>query len=169
MKRYWWHCTSTYHGEVFRAARRIPAHASDAEPAVPRLCVSPSIAECFAAVLFKQDKAVYCYRTESPRRAVMPRNVWDQAITRERWLIPPVKLRLCRTIASVDVNRAQELIHWYHRLTRRNSSLEVRISQLAIASQVIGPDTLRARARRCCNLVNIADPEEYLLTAMDVV
>lgn len=165
-KTHWWHCTSDYHGESFVATRRQPKHKSDREPVTPRLCVAPSIAECFAAVLFADSKPVYCYRTEVPRRAVAPRDVWDQVVTRERWLIPPVVMTLRKTIASLDVAEAQSAIRMYHQYTRQKSSLHVRVAQLAIASRVLGPDCIRDRAKRCCQIIGIDDPEDYLLERM---
>lgn len=166
LKRHWWHCTSDYHGESFVAIRRQPKHKSEREPTTPRLCVSPTIAECFSAVLFADGKPVYCYRTESPRKAVAPKDVWDQVITRERWLIPPVAMVLVKTIPTIDVERSQAAIRMYHKCTRKNSSLNVRVAQLAIAAEILGTDWVKERARRCCSIVGIVDPEDFLLDSM---
>jgi hypothetical protein len=115
--------------------------------------------------LFGDNKPVYVYRTEKPRRAVAPRGVWDAVVTRERWLIPPVKMVLERVIESNEVARAQTAVRLYHEITRRKSSLNVRVAQFAIAADVLGSDSERRRARRCCDIVGIDDAESYLLSA----
>ncbi len=164
MKRqHWFHCTSTNKGPSFVADLRAPLHMSVKEPATPRLCVAPTISECFAAVLFDARKPVYCYRTETPRRAVAPRDVWDEAVTRERWLIPPVKMILDRVIAIEEASRAQGLIREYHRITRSNSRLWTRVAQFAIAAEVIGTEREKKRARRCCDICKIGDAELFLI------
>lgn len=162
MKRYWWHCTSEYHGERWTAVRRCPRHRSQSEPDTPRLCVSPTVAECFAAVLFKKCKPVYCYQTEKKCSGITPRNVWDSVVTREAWLIPPVSMVLSKTIASVDVQAAQEFVRLYHTTTRRGSTLHVRVAQLMCAANVVGCEWIRERAKRCMAICNIQDAEQYL-------
>lgn len=164
-RRHWYHCSSEFLGESFTAERRPPRHMAQREPPTPRLCVAPSVAECFAAVLFGDCKPVYAYRTESPRRAVAPRGVWDECVTRERWLIPPVRMILERVIEADEVARAQTAVRLYHEATRKNSSLNVRVAQLAIASEVLGSERERRRARHCCDVVGIEDGESYLLAA----
>lgn len=161
-KRYWWHCTSDYHGESWTAVRRPPKHRSVREPDTPRLCVAPTIAECFSAVLFNENKPVYCYRTAKKCRGVSPKNVWDSVVTREAWLIPPVQMVLARTIPTVDAQSAQEFVRLYHRLTRRNSSLRIRVAQLMCAASVLGESAIRDRAKRCMKILGIDDAEKYL-------
>lgn len=164
-RRHWFHCSSKFLGETFAAERRPPMHMAQREPSTPRLCVAPSIAECFAAVLFGDAKPVYCYRTEKPRRAVTPRGVWDECVTSERWLIPPVLMVLDRVIDGDDVARAQTAVRLYHECTRKNSSLNVRVAQLAVAAEVLGSERERRWARFCCDVVGIKDGESYLLEA----
>lgn len=88
----WLHCSEIDHGPVFSAVRRRPFVGS-LEPGTPRLCVASSVARCFAARFFYPGRPVYVYASKE-RRAVNPgaRLVWDIAVTRERWLIPPVSL-----------------------------------------------------------------------------
>lgn len=161
-KRYWWHCTSNYYGELWTAERRCPRHRADGEPDTPRLCVCPTIAECFAAVLFSRSRPVYCYRSEKRCHGVSPKNVWDSAITREAWLIPPVNMVLAKTIASIDVQAAQEFVRLYHESTGKNSTIKVRIAQLMCAANVIGDDRIRERAQRCLAICRINNAEQYL-------
>lgn len=164
MKRqHWFHCTSDNHGPVFVAKRRAPKHMSQNEPSTPRLCVAPTIARCFAAVLFKEFRPVYCYRTEKPCKAVKPRNVWDQVVTGEHWLIPPTRMILDRVIDVTEATRAQWLVREYHCETGKNAGLFTRVAQLAIASEVVGTDRDRNRARRCLGIVGIDDPELFLM------
>lgn len=163
-RRHWYHCSSTFLGDAFEAKRRPPLHFDRREPPTPRLCVAPSIAECFAAVLFSVGKPVYVYRTEKQRRAVTPRAVWDAVVTREGWLIPPVRMILDRVIAADDVDKAQTAVRLYHLENRRRSSLKTRVSQFAIAAELFGSEWLRRRARRCCEIVGIQDAEGFLLS-----
>lgn len=166
-RKHWFHCSSKYHGESFVADRRTPAHMSSNETRVPRLCVAPPIVECFAAVLFNTRKPVFCYRTEAIRRSVAPRGVWDSVVTGERWLIPPVKMILFRTISAEEVRRAQEAVTLFHKTTRRNSSLKIRVAQLAIAAEVLGDTREKRKAKRICKVVSIDDPEWFVLCEME--
>ena len=136
--RIWYHCSGTDHGERMVAARRPPILRTEKEPLTPRVCVAPTIAACFAAVLFRTHRPVYVYRTESPRRAVMPVGVWDQFLTRERWLVPPVTLVRDRIIQPDQVAACQSLIGEFHKYTGTNSDIVLRFAQFAIAVDVLG-------------------------------
>lgn len=162
MKRYLWHCTTDYHGIEWFAERRSPRNLSSGEPPTPRLCVAPTIAQCFAAVLFAQGKPVYCYRTDKPRRGIAPRNVWDSVITGERWLIPPIRLTLQKVISAEEAEAAQQFVWLFHNCTKRNSSVRIRVAQLACASRVLGGPSTKARAQKCLKICGIEDPEAYL-------
>lgn len=168
MRRYWWHCTAEYHGATWIAERRCPKNCSRWEPKTPRLCVAPTIAECFAAVLFPVDRSVYCYRSEKKYNGVTPKGVWDAVITREAWLIPPVRMLLVRTVAAPDVVRSQEFVRMYHTLTRKTSSLRVRVSQLMCAAVALESSVIQARACRLLQLCGIEDAEQYLFNLCDL-
>lgn len=168
-KRTWFHCSASYLGDSFAVLRRTPRHMATGEPPTPRLCVAPSIACCFASVLFRTGSPVYSYRTRKPSRGIAPRGVWDAVITGERWLIPPTTLVLHRVIPIEDVEKAQFAVRWYHS-SGRSSSLRVRVAQLAIAATVLGSTSDRRRSQRFCDIVGIkGDPESYLLSLLSSV
>lgn len=135
--KYFYHCTTEYVGSTLTVHRRKPKYAADGEPAVPRLCVCPSIAECFAARLFQEASPVYCYRTRKLVRGIAPYSTWDACITRERWLIPPMQLSLVCTVPAQISIAAQEAVRLYHRKTRRKSSWKLRLMQLLEAAEVL--------------------------------
>lgn len=158
-RRLWYHVTPKDHGPLLTAVRRPPLLRTASEPMTPRVCVSSSIAGCLSAVLMP-DGPAYIYAAR--RRAVRPVGVWDAAVTGERWLVPPVSLKLYRVIpANVirDVYAATNL-----RLERRKKSpsWKVRIAQLVIASRITDSD------REIAELwyeryIAPADPEDFIL------
>jgi len=107
--QHWWHCSDRFNGDSFNALRITPSRSVD-EPLTPRLCVSPTVCECFSARLFREGFPVYCYRTEKPCRTVAPKRVWDSIITRERWLIHPCQMILARTIEAHEAYQAQSAL-----------------------------------------------------------
>lgn len=163
-RRHWYHCSSRNHGPEFTAIRRPPLHASCKEPPVPRLCVCRSIAGCFAAAIFDDEQPVYVYKTERPRRAVRPRGVWDQIVTQEMWLVPPVRMVLVAIINGLTVRLAQGDVRNYHQRTGLRSDLWVRIAQFSIAVEVLrAPHVDVDWAARCRKIASIDDPRGYLL------
>lgn len=166
-RRHWYHCTSHYLGESFTAERRAPKLKTSDEPSTPRLCVAPTIAGCFAAVLFTDGEPVYCYRTETPRRAVAPCGVWDRWVTGERWLIPPVTMVLDRVIDAELASRAHAAIRLYHRYTRLRTTLGLRVAQFALASELLGTSRDKRLASKFCRLMGIDDAESYVLAKTD--
>ena len=110
-RRHWYHCSEAFHGDRWVARRRTPTVCDAGEPPVPRLCVGGSVAQCFAARLFTGD--VFVYRTERERRSVAPFDVWDRALTGERWLVPPVAMVLTTTIPAPIVARCTATIRWH--------------------------------------------------------
>lgn len=169
--RFWFHCSSLDHGQRFVAFRKTPRHPAASEPPVPRLCVCSTVAACFASVLFPCGRPVHVYRTTRPRRSVAPRGVWDQAITGERWLIPPVELVKVETLPVDLVREAVLEISLYHDVTRKPSSRSLRIAEYARVIEVLGPRyTTRAEAnliRTWCQRHGIVDPGRWILDKAD--
>ncbi len=95
--RLWYHCTNTYHGELWQSELCLPRLTSDKEPPVPRLCVGPSIPACLCARQF-WPRTVFVYACFC--RAVAPRNVWDSQITRERWIVHRQLMFLYTTLSG---------------------------------------------------------------------
>lgn len=137
-RRYWYHVTTDYRGPEFFSELRLPRHSSLNEAKTPRLCVCPTIAGCFAARMFEFHKHCFVYKTEKPYRGVKPRNVWDQLITRERWIVEPVRMVHVANINGLTAWRMQNPILWYHKETGKNSGLLVRLAQYIIAVDAIG-------------------------------
>lgn len=163
-KRPWFHCSSTDHGDAFVAARRPPILQADGEVQTPRLCVSPNIAACFAATLFEESRPVHVYRTRTPRRAVMPVKVWDQIITQERWLIPPVEMVRVKIVDADTADRVQVGARLIAE-QRQRSSVRKRIMQYARAIEEFGAPAgeVRAIERIRASLGLTCHPDDYFL------
>jgi len=162
--RTWYHCSSVDLGPSF-VAKRITPSKGDTEPCTPRLCVCRTVAACFAAKLFP-PRRVYVYKTERPRRAVKPVNVWDMCVTGERWLIPPAPMVLDRIIDDGTVDRATLAVRMYHISRRANSSLRTRVAQYSVALGVLGGPAWESR--RVDDMLHVLgmedlDPEDFLL------
>lgn len=164
MKRqHWFHCSRWDHGETFVARKRVPHTTAEKESPVPRLCVAPTVAACFSSMLFIGGP-VSVYRTSKPCRGVMPRGVWDQVVTRERWLIPPVEMIRVRIIDAATVAKAQQDIVTFHRMANSRSDLWLRVAQYAIAADVFGADEPEQRhIRRAVRITKIGDPQDYII------
>jgi hypothetical protein len=171
--RHWYHCTADDHGPRFVADRRWPKDTNrDArEPLTPRLCVGPSVPACLAAVLFVAfRRPVFVYRTEAPRRANRPVGVWDEVVTRERWIVPPAPMVLVDVVDEDAVEAAQAAVWYYHHRSKQNSDLRVRVAQLALAVEAVGryhPHLVtpgdRRHAAKCLGALGMpADAEEWL-------
>ena len=90
--------------------------------------------------------------------------MWDQVVTREHWLIPPVRMVLVDTIPPDKAESAQCAIRLYHAETRRNADLWLRVAQYAVAFDVLGgSDRERAVVQRFRAVANIDDPEQFIL------
>lgn len=126
------------------------------------MCVCPSIAACFAARLF--IGAVHVYRTESKRNGIRSRKVWDELITGERWLVPPVAMVKVRVIPAAEVAEIFAAVRLYHQHTRRHSDLRLRLAQFALAIRALDHRPREGRLiARMAECWGIGDPEEYLL------
>lgn len=135
MRNKWYHCSQVAKVQKFSVAKRPPAHRTTLEPLTPRLCVCPSVALCFTARLF-EVAPVHVYISE-PRNGIRPRDVWDAKITGERWLIPPTTMHYAYTIPTEVVYGAQLAIRTYHRVTRKHSSIRLRIAQYFAAAEYV--------------------------------
>lgn len=138
-KKYWLHCSHDYHGLRWSAKRTPPTLMSKAEPKTPRLCVAESLAQCFCARLFV--RTVYVYRTERPRSGVKPVDVWDSWLTQERWLVPPVEMRLVGAVPTAVVQQVNgSTIRW---LTATQSSPDALVKAQLFAGLVRTLDAIQ--------------------------
>lgn len=154
-----YHCTVDNHGIRLKVTRKVPRYASRNEPAVPRLCVCPTIPQCIASTLL-YGVPVHVYATDKPLKGVTPYRVWDEVITDERWLIPgqslSYHLRLPRdVIDSITLDIAR-----WHCRTKQHSNMEVRLAMLWRACVTLPQHTPRWLTRfvdRSCDELRI-DP-----------
>lgn len=122
---------------MWTASRIVPQSGRD-ESKTPRLCVCPEVACCFAAACFRPNRAVYVYRTAKPAGSVRPVGVWDSHITGERWLVPPVSMRLVSLIPAGVVHSVQWSSVNYHRATGLGASVATRAALFVIAVETLG-------------------------------
>lgn len=106
-RRHFYHCTGQARGMAWTAAKITPPFKGESEPDTPRLCVSRTIAGCFAARLFSESD-VYVYKTAKKRSGVKPVGVPDALLTGERWIIPPAALVLDSVIPGPVVAEIQK-------------------------------------------------------------
>jgi hypothetical protein len=159
----WLHCSDEDHGPTFTARRHVPKWASGPEPETPRLCVSDTVAGCFAARMFAMGRPVYVYRTARPVRANPPVKVWDAKLTGEMWIVPPCLLVLDRVISAARADFVNDPFRVYHYLTGRNTDVRLRAAQLAHSYKLLGgPNWQGDLCRELCRRFEILpDPEEY--------
>lgn len=165
-RRHFYHCTTDWHGPVLVVGRRTPRQPAQREPPTPRLCVSPTVACCFAARLFTLGRPVHVYRTERPCRGVTPVGVWDVCITRERWLIPPMRLVFDHTIAADVAERCQAGVRLYHATTKKHSDLRLRVAQYRTAALVLGTAQDLRRSARMLAALALPEPDDYVLARL---
>lgn len=125
-----YHCSLNDHGPELRAQRAVPMYSADDEPDTPRLCVCPSIPQCFTARLFFGGP-VFVYSIIA--KGVAPRNVWDSFITGERWILPGVILKKEFEIPQVRVDAVLETVANWHLREKREADIRTRAATLARA------------------------------------
>lgn len=107
---------------------------------------------------------MYVYKTQTPQRGVTPKGVWDDFLTGERWLIPPVSLVLDRVIPADKVAEAQSLVFEFHRETGESSNVMLRFAQYAIAVEVLGGAGWERRiVSDLMKLWNLTDPRDEII------
>lgn len=169
IKRIWFHCTEIDHGDVLTIERRPPKHRLPAEPDTPRLCVCPSVPECFGARLFNPLKTVHVYATRKPQNGIKPIGIWDQGLTREHWLIPPTQLRKVAQIESDQVKQITLGIWLYHTETQKGGSADIRVAAILRAFQILGHEFAgvnqigRMKRLKCAVANWFTDPDDHLL------
>ena len=85
--RYYYHVTEQKWSDKVILTPKIDGPNRDInEPKTPRICVCPTIEQCFVAIYFKDDPKWYIYRTEKKEIATYSRNISDSYITGEQWL-----------------------------------------------------------------------------------
>jgi hypothetical protein len=165
--RKWYHVSRRNHGTHFLTERRGPVIKADNEPDTPRLCVASTVAACMSAMLF--DKEAYVYRTVKPRRPVTPRNVWDQVITGERWLIPvpSIELELVEVISKTLLDEITAPTVLYIQKVKGPVNYRIRVAQYAHTINVLGSKYTNKAEKELitlwCKRFQIGDPVEYIL------
>jgi hypothetical protein len=163
VKRRWFHCSSRWLGGRFRAEMRAPIIRGPKEPVTPRICVCPTLAGCFSAVLFVAGP-VYVYRTVKAISGVKPVRVFDELVTWEKWIVHPAEFEAVQCIPAAVVLRAQQAIDLWHRETHLSSSLKLKVCQRAIACRVLGgPEWEADLCARWMKTCGIDDPEDFVL------
>lgn len=172
-KRLWLHCTQDDHGPRFTARRIVPpryAATECNEPKIPRLCVCPTLAGCFAAQFFYTQKPVQVYRTVLPRSGIFPgrKRVWDCIITREHWLVPPVELEKVEVIPYEKFEDIAYPRFLYYKLTGPNSKFRIRVAEYVLAAKVLGEKSLDKKIldyyRR---YISTKHPADYIIDEAD--
>lgn len=76
------------------------------EPKTPRICVGPTVPQCFVAIPYSRQKDYHIYRTEKPVRAIPVGSdlVYDASVTEEHWLLEPTKFKFWGLV-TVEVMR----------------------------------------------------------------
>ena len=165
-KRILYHCSEIDHGEHLTVVRKTPKFPSSEEPPVPRLCVSPTVPGCLAGRLFDGLNPVHVYATPKPVRGITPRNVWDEPITKERWLIPPAVLHRVATIPVEDVREIMWRQLAFHVQTQKPARFEIRLCTACVAWDVLGerfPSKKEERViRRACRTFLKMEPQAWL-------
>jgi len=168
-RRIWFHCSEVDHGATLTIERRPPKHRLKAEPETPRLCVCPSVPECFGARLFFPGNGVHVYSTLKQRSGIKPIGVWDCDYTREHWLIPPVTLSKVGFIKPYAVHRITQATFLFHDATKRGATAFTRIASILRAFEVLGDTFASVNAGSRRRLLQraaqpwMSDPEDYLL------
>ena len=130
-----YHCTQIDCGPDLTVRRRYPVIRAADEPKTPRLCASPTVAQCMSAALFSFAGPVYVYATPNPVVGVTPTKVWDAPVTWERWLLPGQ--RLVRVDVVSDALRADiSAIPIIYHDARLFASFHSRIAHLLIIEEV---------------------------------
>lgn len=156
--------------QTLTVRRQVPVIADKREPATPRLCVCPAVPNCVAAAnLVNSRRPIHVYRTPKPLKGINPRNVWDQTITSERWLIPPMRLDHFATIDQDEAVSILEPVYWYIKITANNVGVKGRIAAQLLAWEVLGdrfPNRWQLKkTRMLAEHFGIDDGEKYFSKA----
>lgn len=116
------------------------------EPSTPRLCVCSTVAPCFVARLFARPTTtkvntrdrfpVHIYRTKEKRNGIRPKQVWDEVLTDERWLIPPTTMIKVGEVPPDIVYQIQLPVIRYHIITGEKSSVRIRVATYLHVNEV---------------------------------
>lgn len=110
-----YHVSDENFGSVVTLKPRVVYNCHPDEPNLPRICVCPTVTDCFVAVgnWFGRH---YIYETTDP--AIEPHNVYDSFVTGEKWITKPAEFRLICTLND-------DIIHvMYEALEMSAESLE---------------------------------------------
>lgn len=162
-----YHLTQEDFGPSLKVVRRAPKWAGKElrEPATPRLCAAPSVAQCLIARLFYMNKPVYIYKTLKPVKGVTPKDVWDSLLTDERWILPGQELGFHSRIPAKVVNDIQWWPCLYFGL-QKPANVKMRLAQLKVVRDVRA-DFLDKRCEKiirvCDEHFEVGDPYEYII------
>lgn len=144
------HCSMLDHGEDMTVRRLTPLQPDKKEPSVPRLCVAPTVVQCFAARLMHSHD-VHVYATLRPTKGIQPKGVWDELVTDERWLIPNHRLHRVDTIPRrIADDISLDILRWHER-TKKAADYRIRVAALWRACTAI-PEHASKRISRLANV-----------------
>lgn len=98
------------------------------EPRTARICVAPTVEQCFVAIPYRAGRTYRVYRSKQRISAHYPRGVCDSKITGERWIRRPVRFVHVDTIEGGVTERFPQFvcIHQNQRETLRVIREELR-------------------------------------------
>jgi len=95
-RSFYYHVTRENMGSKIVLSPRAIRCCDTREPDLDRICVSPTISGCFAAISIGSGE-YNVYRTKDRVLAHIPKRVADVSVTREKWLLEPTEfVRVCK-------------------------------------------------------------------------
>ena len=113
VKRFYYHITNEYLGNkiVTLSPRKFSPSRPVEEPKLSRLCVAPSVPHCLVSIAMCGESKIHIYRTFNKVQAYYPYGVVDSHVTKEKWILFPIKFILVKEI-SIPVHKfIQEFTH----------------------------------------------------------
>ncbi len=101
-------CTDKWLGRSPVLDPRVPTSRDDEESLIPRICVAPSVRQCYAAL----GRGAHCiphhvYVVETDRSVPADKTVFDRRRTGERWLLEPTKFQHVLKMPKIKVFGAE--------------------------------------------------------------
>lgn len=124
--RYWYHLTDDASwADTVILSPRVPKRGTWlGEPQVSRICVCPSIVQCFIAACWYEGQR-RIYKTEAKLSATPCYGVADSGTTQEHWILEPTRFKLAVELSWNDLKlfprpplideqeRAMEWLKWF--------------------------------------------------------
>jgi hypothetical protein len=105
-KRYWYHVSTTLKDKYINMVPWDDGfNRSSSESTGKRICVSPSIEQCIAAIPYILSQYCNIYRTRKPIVASEPKGIFDSKVTHEGWLHEPTDFVKIGMLKFSDVEK----------------------------------------------------------------